>query len=69
MGAVAAAVRDLGYTVSGTDDNVYPPMSTFLKSKGIEISKGFFPENTPADVDLVVVGNAIAVEIPSWRQS
>ena len=59
MGAVAAAVRDLGYTVSGTDENVYPPMSTFLQSKGIEISKGFFPENTPADVDLVVVGNAI----------
>jgi len=59
MGAVAAAVRDLGYIVSGTDDNVYPPMSTFLKSKGIEISSGFFPENTPADVDLVVVGNAI----------
>ena len=60
MGAVAAAVKDLGYKVSGTDDNFYPPMSTFLQSRGIEISRGFFPENTPADVDLVVVGNAIS---------
>jgi UDP-N-acetylmuramate: L-alanyl-gamma-D-glutamyl-meso-diaminopimelate ligase len=59
MGAVAAALRDLGYIVSGSDDGVYPPMSTFLQSKGIEISRGFLPENTPAEVDLVVVGNAI----------
>jgi UDP-N-acetylmuramate: L-alanyl-gamma-D-glutamyl-meso-diaminopimelate ligase len=59
MGAVAAAVRDLGYIVTGSDDNVYPPMSTFLQSKGIEISRGFLPENTPAEADLVVVGNAI----------
>ena len=59
MGAVAAALRDLGYSVSGSDDNVYPPMSTFLQSKGIEISGGYLPKNTPAEVDLVVVGNAI----------
>jgi len=59
MGAVAAAVRDLGYIVTGSDDNIYPPMSTFLQSKGIEISRGFLPENTPAEADLVIVGNAI----------
>ena len=34
MGAVAAAMRDQGYTVTGSDDNVYPPMSTFLQEKG-----------------------------------
>ena len=59
MGSVATAIRDLGFTVSGSDDNVYPPMSTFLESKGIEISRGFRPENIPADVDLVVIGNAM----------
>jgi len=60
MGAVAAAIRDLGYVVSGSDDNVYPPMSTFLAAKQIPIASGFRPENLPADVDLVVVGNAIS---------
>jgi UDP-N-acetylmuramate: L-alanyl-gamma-D-glutamyl-meso-diaminopimelate ligase len=59
MGAVAAAFRDLGFVVTGSDDNVYPPMSTFLESKGIKISSGFRPENTPTEVDLVVVGNAL----------
>jgi UDP-N-acetylmuramate: L-alanyl-gamma-D-glutamyl-meso-diaminopimelate ligase len=60
MGAVAAAIRDLGYLVSGSDDNVYPPMSTFLAAKQISISSGFRPENLPTDVDLIVVGNAIS---------
>src|SRR5260370_15840251 len=60
MGAVAAAIRDLGYIVSGSDDNVYPPMSTFLAAKEIPISSGFQPENLPDDVDLVVIGNAIS---------
>jgi UDP-N-acetylmuramate: L-alanyl-gamma-D-glutamyl-meso-diaminopimelate ligase len=59
MGAVAAALKDLGGIVSGSDDGIYPPMSTFLQSKGIEISQGFIPENTPQETDLVVVGNAI----------
>jgi UDP-N-acetylmuramate: L-alanyl-gamma-D-glutamyl-meso-diaminopimelate ligase len=60
MGAVAGAFRDLGYFVTGSDDNVYPPMSTFLGSKDIKISSGFRPENIPSDVDLVVVGNALS---------
>jgi UDP-N-acetylmuramate: L-alanyl-gamma-D-glutamyl-meso-diaminopimelate ligase len=59
MGAVAAAFRELGFSVTGSDDNVYPPMSTFLESKGIKISCGFSPENIPLEVDLVVVGNAL----------
>jgi UDP-N-acetylmuramate: L-alanyl-gamma-D-glutamyl-meso-diaminopimelate ligase len=59
MGAVAAALRELGFIVTGSDDNVYPPMSTFLEAKGIEISRGFRPENIPSNVDLVVVGNAL----------
>jgi len=39
---------------------VYPPMSTFLESKGIKLSEGYKPENIPADADLIVVGNAIS---------
>jgi UDP-N-acetylmuramate: L-alanyl-gamma-D-glutamyl-meso-diaminopimelate ligase len=59
MGAVAAAMRDRGYTVTGQDDNVYPPMSTFLEGKGIKITKGFDPADIPA-ADIVVVGNAMS---------
>jgi UDP-N-acetylmuramate: L-alanyl-gamma-D-glutamyl-meso-diaminopimelate ligase len=60
MGAVAAAMRAQGYTVTGSDAAVYPPMSTFLESKGIKLSEGYKPENIPADADLIVVGNAIS---------
>jgi UDP-N-acetylmuramate: L-alanyl-gamma-D-glutamyl-meso-diaminopimelate ligase len=59
MGAVAAALRDQGYSVTGSDENVYPPMSTFLEEKGIALSSGYRPENIPADADLIVIGNAI----------
>jgi UDP-N-acetylmuramate: L-alanyl-gamma-D-glutamyl-meso-diaminopimelate ligase len=60
MGAVAAAMRAQGYTVSGSDAGVYPPMSTFLESKGITLSDGYHAENIPAETDLIVVGNAIS---------
>jgi UDP-N-acetylmuramate: L-alanyl-gamma-D-glutamyl-meso-diaminopimelate ligase len=59
MGAVAAELRDRGYRVTGSDENVYPPMSTFLEEKGIPLSAGFRAENIPADVDVVVIGNAM----------
>ena len=49
MGAVAAMLRDQGYTVTGSDDNVYPPMSTFLAGKGIAIQSGYRPENLPGE--------------------
>lgn len=60
MGAVAAAMRAQGYAVTGSDAGVYPPMSTFLESKGIKLSEGYRAENIPADADLIVVGNAIS---------
>jgi UDP-N-acetylmuramate: L-alanyl-gamma-D-glutamyl-meso-diaminopimelate ligase len=59
MGSVAAALRDRGFVVTGSDENVYPPMSTFLAEKGIEINAGFRPENIPATADLIVIGNAM----------
>ncbi len=60
MGAVAAAMRAKGFTVTGSDAGVYPPMSTFLESKGIVLSEGYRAENIPASADLIVVGNAIS---------
>ena len=58
MGSVAAAMQDSGFSVSGQDDKVYPPMSTFLASKGIPITQGFQPGDIPA-ADVIVVGNAM----------
>jgi UDP-N-acetylmuramate: L-alanyl-gamma-D-glutamyl-meso-diaminopimelate ligase len=59
MGSVAAALRERGFTVTGSDDNIYPPMSTFLESKGIVLQQGYRPENIPADAEIIVIGNAI----------
>jgi UDP-N-acetylmuramate: L-alanyl-gamma-D-glutamyl-meso-diaminopimelate ligase len=59
MGAVAAALRDQGYDVTGSDEDIYPPMSTFLEEKGIVLRKGYRAENLPAEAELIVIGNAI----------
>src|SRR6187549_404964 len=59
MGAVAAALADKGFSVTGSDENVYPPMSTFLAEKGIPISSGYAAENLPSDADIIVIGNAL----------
>jgi len=59
MGSVAAALRERGHTVTGTDENVYPPMSTFLESRGVTLNEGFKAENIPSDADVVVIGNAM----------
>src|SRR5437667_11330494 len=60
MGSVAAALRERGFTVTGSDENIYPPMSTFLESKGITLHEGYRPENIPAGAEVVVIGNAIS---------
>jgi UDP-N-acetylmuramate: L-alanyl-gamma-D-glutamyl-meso-diaminopimelate ligase len=60
MAAVAAALRDRGFAVSGSDQNVYPPMSTFLASKNIEVMPAYSESNLGGKPDLVVVGNAIS---------
>ena len=59
MGSVAAALRERGFTVTGSDENIYPPMSIFLEERGIALNAGYRAENIPADVDVVVIGNAI----------
>src|SRR5712691_3891207 len=59
MASVAAALQERGFKVTGSDENVYPPMSTFLKEKDIPLKEGYRAENIPADADVVVIGNAM----------
>ena len=59
MGSVAAALRERGLTVTGSDENIYPPMSTFLESRGVALNQGYRAENIPADAELIVIGNAM----------
>ncbi len=59
MGAVAVALQERGFKVTGSDANVYPPMSSFLETKGIALMEGYRAENIPADADVVVIGNAM----------
>lgn len=64
MGALAAMLQEMGLTVTGSDRNVYPPMSTFLKQRGIHVQEGFAPEHLAHRPDLVVVGNAVSRDNP-----
>ena len=68
MGSVAAALQNRGYTITGSDQNVYPPMSDFLIKNNINVSVGHDENNIPDKVDLVVIGNAMSrgnVEVES----
>lgn len=60
MASVAAAMKERGYRVSGSDQNMYPPMSDFLIEKKIETRKGYSAENLNLKPDLMVIGNAIS---------
>ncbi len=60
MGGVAALARELGHAVEGSDQAVYPPMSTQLETLGITLHQGYDPAHIGDDVDQVVVGNALS---------
>ncbi len=64
MSSLAAMLKDLGYKVTGSDANAYPPISDFLNSKQIEIKQGYKPENLFYKPDLVIIGNAISADNP-----
>ena len=71
MGALALMLKELGYAVTGSDLKVYPPMSDFLRERGIRIAEGFDGENLAYGPDLVVVGNAVSkdnAEVVRMRQ-
>jgi len=60
MGGVAALARELGHTVEGSDQAIYPPMSTQLETLGIALAQGYQPRNIAPDCDEIVVGNALS---------
>jgi len=60
MGGLAVIARQLGYQVSGSDHNVYPPMSTQLEQQGIVLMEGYRAENLDGKPDLVIIGNALS---------
>ena len=60
MGGVAALARAAGHQVTGSDKNIYPPMSTQLKELGIDIREGYLPQHLDPVPDYVVVGNAMS---------
>ena len=60
MGSLAGLLKAAGHTVTGSDENVYPPMSTQLQELGIPYHEGYSPENLRPRPDVVVVGNAIS---------
>ena len=60
MASAAAALKDKGYAVTGSDQNVYPPMSTFLEQRQIPIFNGYSETNLAHKPDLVVIGNAVS---------
>ena len=60
MATLAAMLKEKGFSVRGSDQDVYPPMSTFLQQEGIPAISGYRAANITADLDLVIVGNAVS---------
>lgn len=60
MASVAAALKSRGHTVTGSDQNVYPPMSTFLQDQEIDVAVGYCESHVANNPDLVVIGNAMS---------
>jgi len=68
MGGIAVIARQMGHTVSGSDANVYPPMSDTLRAAGITIQEGYDPSHLQAKPDMVVIGNAMSRGNPAVEQ-
>ena len=60
MGGIAAIAKSLGHHVTGSDQNVYPPMSTQLEELGIELTQGYDVSQLEPAPDIVVIGNAMS---------
>ncbi|HET8848586.1 MAG TPA: UDP-N-acetylmuramate:L-alanyl-gamma-D-glutamyl-meso-diaminopimelate ligase [Marinobacter sp.] len=60
MGSLAVIARELGHTVTGSDQGVYPPMSTQLEAQGITLMEGYRAQNLEPKPDLVLIGNAMS---------
>ncbi len=60
MGGIAALAKSLGHTVTGSDRNVYPPMSTQLEQLGITLTEGYDVSQFEPEPDMVIIGNAMS---------
>jgi UDP-N-acetylmuramate: L-alanyl-gamma-D-glutamyl-meso-diaminopimelate ligase len=68
MASLAGLLKAAGHTVTGSDENVYPPMSTGLQQMGISYAQGYRPENLDIRPDIVIVGNAISRGNPELEE-
>ncbi len=64
MAAMAGMLQEQGFVISGSDENVYPPMSDFLAARNIEVMSGYSADNLLSHPDLVIVGNVIRATNP-----
>lgn len=60
VGSLALLLKESGYNVTGSDENVYPPMSTQLEKAGIKVLQGYKAENLAPAPDIVIIGNVIS---------
>jgi len=60
MASLAGLLRERGHQITGSDQDIYPPMSTQLEELGIPVRSPYAEGNVPADADLVVIGNALS---------
>jgi UDP-N-acetylmuramate: L-alanyl-gamma-D-glutamyl-meso-diaminopimelate ligase len=64
MASLAGMLKQRGFIVTGSDQNIYPPMSDFLEGLAIPVQKGYRPENLSPRPDLVILGNVISRQNP-----
>jgi UDP-N-acetylmuramate: L-alanyl-gamma-D-glutamyl-meso-diaminopimelate ligase len=69
MASLAGMLQARGHRVTGSDENVYPPMSTMLESLGVPVAQGYGPENLSPAPDCVVVGNALSRGNPEVEET
>ena len=60
MASLAGLLKKSGYQVTGSDSNIYPPMSTLLESAGVDIKPGYHRENITDNIDKVIIGNVVS---------
>jgi len=68
MSSLAGMLKEKGYKITGSDQNIYPPISTFLEGLSIPIERGYSPSNLHPQPDLVIVGNVITKDNPEARE-
>jgi len=64
MGNLALMLKSKGYNVTGSDSNIYPPMSTVLENAGIKILKGYTEDNIKEIPDIAIIGNVVRRDNP-----